>query len=215
MNASMRGRMVAGLLACAAALAAQAQGSAARPQEMLGALLKDPKALSAAVQAGAGVAEFCANCHGPNGNSTQSDVPNLAGQNPVYLLDQVQRYADGRRRDDFMQGLTKVLDPAQRVNLVLYYANQAPVRQPAPALPVAQRGKRLYAELCESCHGEDGLGDEKLARIAGQQQRYLTTTMQRYRGRPGQRSDTRMGRVARDLSDDELRAIVAYVSVMR
>ena len=43
------------------------------------------------------VAAFCANCHGEGGNSVKPDVPNLAGQNTAYLLDQVRQFSDGRR----------------------------------------------------------------------------------------------------------------------
>jgi cytochrome c553 len=214
-NASSGLRVVAGLLALSGSLAAAAQDMKAGTEDMLKALSKDPQSLAAAVKAGAAVAEFCDNCHGPGGNSSQADVPNLAGQNVAYLLDQVQKYADGRRRDDFMQGLTKVLDREQRVSLVLYYATQTPVRQPPPAQPLARQGKRLYADLCESCHGAQGLGEEKLARIAGQQQQYLGVALKRYRGRAAQPVDAKMARIVRTLSEGELQALIAYVSVMR
>jgi cytochrome c553 len=47
-------------------------------------------------------AAVCAYCHGDGGNSVKPDVPNLAGQNTAYLLEQIQQFSDGRRRNEFM-----------------------------------------------------------------------------------------------------------------
>lgn len=217
-NALVRFRVLAALLALGAPLVTPAQTTQPRPDDLLKQVAADPKAVRAAVQAGASVAEFCGNCHGPNGNSRQSDVPNLAGQNALFLLDRVQKYSNGERGDEFMQKLTRLFSAKDRVDLVLYYANQTPIPQPASNPRLAQRGKPLYAQLCESCHGETGLGDEDIARIGGQQEAYLTLTLQRYRvgaERVEEKIGRRMARVVRTLSDDELQAVVAYVSVMR
>ena len=40
------------------------------------------------------VAAVCANCHGEGGTSTKPSIPNLAGQNPAYLLEQMRQFAD-------------------------------------------------------------------------------------------------------------------------
>lgn len=218
MNALVRFRVLAALLAFGAPLVTPAQTARPRPDDLLKQVAADPRAVKAAVQAGASVAEFCGNCHGPNGNSRQSDVPNLAGQNALFLLDRVQKYSNGERGDEFMQKLTRLFSAKDRVDLVLYYANQTPVHQPASNPRLAERGKPLYVEMCEGCHGAKGLGDPEVARIGGQQQQYLTMTLQRYRTgaeRVDARIARRMARVVRALSEDELQAVAAYVSVMR
>ena len=62
----------------------------------------DPQLGDKLLTIGRKVAAVCANCHGAGGNSSKPTVPNLAGQNPVYLLEQVRQFADGRRRDMWM-----------------------------------------------------------------------------------------------------------------
>ena len=89
----------------------------------LGARLKEaeanPRLLEAANKTGGKVASFCANCHGEGGNSTNLDTPNLAGQNTSYLLEQLRQFADGRRRNIFMEGMIKALSPEEKVGVVL------------------------------------------------------------------------------------------------
>lgn len=218
MNASARFRVLAAVLALGAPLAAAAPGAQPHPEDLLKTVSADAKAVKASVQAGASVAEFCNNCHGANGNSKQSDVPNLAGQNALFLLERVQKYASGQRGDEFMQKLTRLFSAKDRVDLVLYYANQTPLPQSVSDRRLAERGRPLYVELCEGCHGDKGLGDPEIARIGGQQEQYLAMTMQRYRAgaeRVDAKIARRMARVVRTLSDAELQAVVAYVSLMR
>lgn len=92
----------------------------------------------------------------------------------------MQKYSSGQRGNEFMQKLTRLFSAKDRVDLVLYYANQTPVHQPASRPQHAERGEPVFTELCEGCHGAKGLGDEEVARIGGQQEQSLTT-LQRYR----------------------------------
>ncbi|MDP3440591.1 MAG: c-type cytochrome, partial [Azonexus sp.] len=64
-------------------------------QERIKAVQADPAARKAAVEAGKKTAFFCANCHGEDGVSKTPEVPNLAGQNPGYLLEQIRKFAAG------------------------------------------------------------------------------------------------------------------------
>lgn len=193
----------------------RSKASTARPEDMLTEATKDARALAASIAAGGKVAEFCANCHGANGNSTHPDVPNLAGQSARYLLDQTQKFFYGQRPNEYKQGLIKLLSPEDRVHLVVYYASQVPVHQAAPDASLAARGKGLYNEHCADCHGEDGRGDEKIARVAGQQREYLTVSLMRYRERGGERIDPKMARVVRPLTETDIRSLVLYMSAMQ
>ena len=65
----------------------------------------NPQQFEAAYKLGSKVASFCANCHGDSGNSVKPDIPNLAGQNPAYLIEQVRQFSTGERRYEFMEGL--------------------------------------------------------------------------------------------------------------
>ncbi|MBA1330061.1 cytochrome C, partial [Candidatus Endoriftia persephone str. Guaymas] len=69
-------------------------------------------------------AVLCKHCHGEDGNAVREGVPSLAGQNPIYLVDQFQRFGDGRRYDFFMGGLAKSFSQEDKIKLALYYSQQ-------------------------------------------------------------------------------------------
>lgn len=190
---------------------AQAADNTDRVRQTLGSTAD----LERASQAGRKAAFFCVNCHGEDGNSTYDNIPNLAGQNAVYLLNQIEKFADGRRQDEFMSGLIKVLKPDDRFNMAIYYAAQ-PVR-PAASRDAAQtaRGAQLYERTCRSCHGQQGYGDEKIARLAGQQPVYLKKALEDYRAGAKLRKDPVMGSVAKRLKDEDITALAAYLSTIR
>lgn len=181
----------------------------------LGAMGQDPKALETAVKSGKKVATFCANCHGEGGNSSKSEIPNLAGQNPAYLLEQVKKFADGRRRNEFMQGMIKAMSDEEKVNAVAYFSGQEVKPHPAPNLALANRGKELFFKICQRCHGEQGRGNEKFPRLAGQQPEYLTLSLKRYRDGTGERIDPFMAANTKNLSDADINSLVAFVSGMK
>ena len=160
-------------------------------QERLKSIGSDPVALRAAVDAGKKITFFCANCHGDDGVSKTADVPNLAGQNPAYLLEQIRKFGNGERKDPFMQGLIKVLKGEERIQVALYYASVkvAPSVAEASLVP---RGKELFGKLCARCHGEQAHGNELYPRLAGQKVPYLKTSVARYRDRSGERNNQLM-----------------------
>lgn len=181
----------------------------------LKAIEANPELSAAALKQGGKLATFCANCHGDNGNSTHDDTPNLAGQNTRYLLVQMQKFADGRRRYQFMEGLIKAMSAEERMNIVMYYARQ-PVTTHAPSdAALVAAGKAYYNRVCFRCHGLDGKGSETYARLAGQQMPYVILTLTRYRNRTGERIDPLMAENTRLMTDQEIRAVAAYVSSMR
>lgn len=175
------------------------------------AALADPAALRAAVEAGKKESFFCANCHGEDGNSRDPAVPNLAGQNPAYLLEQIRKFGSGERKDPFMQGLIKVLKEEERFRIALYYA-EAKVA-PGKADPaLATRGKDLFARLCVRCHGEAAKGNETIPRLAGQRVPYLQTTIARYRDRTGERNNQLMAIATGGLRNDDIAALANYLA---
>ncbi len=82
-----------------------------------------PELKQRAIAMGKQRALLCSQCHGKDGNSVKMDIPNLASQNPVYLLEQIQKFADGRRKDFVMNALAKNFSPEDKVNLTIFYAN--------------------------------------------------------------------------------------------
>jgi cytochrome c553 len=175
----------------------------------------NPRQLETIAKAGGKVATFCANCHGDGGNSVKPDVPNLAGQNSQYLLEQMRLFMDGRRKNsEFKQRLIKVLSADEKVALVVFYASQ-PVAHKAPSNPVlVRKGKELYAQNCAECHEDDGRGTEKYARVAGQQPGYLVTSLKGYRDGSAARLNRQMAVSIEGRTDAEIAALVAYLSSM-
>lgn len=174
----------------------------------------DPALSANALKHGSKVADFCANCHGANGNSTHPTTPNLAGQNPAYLIEQMLKFADGRRSNDFMQGLIKAMNTDERIGVAMYYARQS-VTTRAPGEPaLAAQGKAYYDKLCFACHGTDGHGNENFARLAGQQPTYVEDALKRYRADNGKRQNPLMTAATRQMDDPTIRAVAAYIASM-
>ncbi|MDY6979704.1 MAG: c-type cytochrome [Pseudomonadota bacterium] len=181
--------------------------------------LDDPGARQQAMQAGRNRALLCSYCHGNDGNSVKPDVPNLAGQNPVYLLDQIGKFARGERKNFVMNSLAKNFTLDDKVNLAIYYADQTV--QPRPQDDgLAARGQRIYAQRCINCHGERGHGSAEYARLAGQRPEYLRLTLERFRAndRGEQRDGAQVRRspimesIAGQLSDEDIKVLAAYLA---
>lgn len=180
-------------------------------QDRLKAVQADPAALKAAIEAGRKASFFCANCHGEDGNSKIPEVPNLAGQNPAYLLEQIRKFGSGERKDQFMQGLIKVLKDDDRVHIATYFSASPVVTGKADAA-LAAKGKELFVKLCTRCHGEQGRGNETIARLAGQKVAYLQTSITRYRDRTGERNNQLMAIATGTLKNDDIAAIASYLT---
>ena len=192
----------------------------AAPQDMaveqrLASVMADSKARDTAAAAGKRAAFFCVHCHGEDGNSPLDHVPNLASQNPAYLLAQIDKFGDGRRKDEFMSGLVKVLKPEDRFNMAVYFASQRVRPSPAKDAQLEQAGARHFVRACVGCHGAGAKGSREVARLAGQQAGYLKNALRDYRQGAGVRTDIRMTGVAKKLSDAEIDALVAYLSTLK
>jgi len=68
----------------------------------------------------------CDRCHGLAGNSTQVDVPALAGQRANYLAKSLIAFRAGVRKSVLMDAMTSVLSDLDIKNLAAYYAHNQP-----------------------------------------------------------------------------------------
>ena len=195
--------------------AAEKPAAGLSTEQRLQGVTQDARQADAAIKAGKKVASFCANCHGSGGTSTKPEIPNLAGQNPAYLLVQIDKFKDGQRRNDFMQGMIKALSDEEKVSVVVYYSHQEVKPHSSKDSAQAKHGGELYFKICQRCHGDQGRGNEKIARIAGQQPVYLTSTLKHYRDGTGERTDPLMNANTKKLTDADIGALVAYVSSMK
>ena len=162
------------------------------------------------------VAAFCANCHGDGGNSVKPDVPNLAGQNAYYLLQQLREFGGTQRKtSEFKRRLVNAMSADEKVGMVVFYAAQEVTFKPSADPAMVKRGERLYAKSCADCHEGDGRGTSDYSRIAGQQTVYLTQSLKGYRDGTGPRLDRQMALELKSMSDADIAAIVAFVSSMK
>ena len=174
----------------------------------------DPQLAQTLLTTGRKVAAVCANCHGEGANSAKPSIPNLAGQNPAYLLEQLRQFANGSRRNMFMEGVIRALESDEKIGIVLFYSAQTVVPQPPAEASLAAHGKDYFSKICFRCHGIDGRGNQQIARIAGQQPEYLRTTLTRYRDDKSPRANSMMEPNTRQMSNADIEAVVAYVSAM-
>lgn len=215
--------LVLALVLDIAPLATYAQGHAATASNLgervgelntrIEAILTDKRKLSEALRAGKKASATCAHCHGVDGNSTSASVPNLAGQNPSYLLIQIQKFADGHRLSStFMQRLVKVLRDDEIVNISVYFASveARPSTMANPALVAA--GGLVFTNMCQQCHKTSARGDMLIPRLAGQKSEYLSASLTRYRSDTGERQDPQMQAAAARLTDDQIKAVAVYLS---
>jgi cytochrome c553 len=66
----------------------------------------------------------CAACHGANGVSVSSRIPNLAGQRAAYVTSQLEAFQSGSRKNELMAIIAKPLSPDDRANVAAYFAAQ-------------------------------------------------------------------------------------------
>lgn len=177
--------------------------------------MADPKLADDLYKVGRKVSAVCANCHGDGGNSTKPSVPNLAGQNPAYLLEQVRQFADGRRRYEFMEGMIRAMNSDEKIGMVLFYAAQPVTPKPVADAALLAKGQEIFGKNCFRCHGDMGRGNDQIARIAGQQTDYLRSTLKRYRDGPNTRANSIMTPNTKLLTDADIESLVAYVSSMQ
>lgn len=176
---------------------------------------QNPASLDEAIRRGERSAGVCRHCHGANGNSVRPEVPNLAGQNAAYLLEQMNKFVHGTRRSsDFMTGLIQALSPQERIDIALFLARQPVALKAVDTSAHAVSGKALYGKLCVSCHGPAALGTEKIPRLAGQQPGYLEDSLKRYRAGKGERIDPMMASYTRNLKDSDIRNLAVYLSTL-
>jgi cytochrome c553 len=225
MRDGFRSCALAGLLLAGLTLPAHAQDEQERTKllALVNEVLHDDARHARAIELGRDRTLLCAQCHGEDGNSRMPEVPNVAGQNPTYLLEQVDKFADGRRKNFVMQSLTRDFSMEDKVNIAVYYASM-PVK-PVSADPVlAREGARIYSAVCQMCHGDDGRGELGYARLAGQQPQYVVDTLKRFRTNAARseggeedmkRHDVRMEQVTQNLSDRDIEALAAHIALLK
>jgi cytochrome c553 len=175
----------------------------------------DPKLMASLIKAGAKVSSVCANCHGVGGSSSNPDIPNLAGQNTLFLIEQNRQYADGKRDDEFMGRLMRFMTTDEKIGLALFFTEQKVAPQPVLNPALATKGKQPFSKNCASCHHDDGMGEKSVARLAGQQSEYLKEVIMHYREGTDVLLDRNCSAAIKRLTEPEIDAVVAYVRSLK
>lgn len=186
------------------------------------------------VEAGTLKAATCSACHGPNGNSTTAQWPKIAGQNAVYIAEQLQLFKGGVRINAEMLTIVKTLSDKDIDNVAVYFQEQTPVGGEADP-KMAHAGEDLYRfgdpsreiPACTACHGPVGRGNtlSDYPALRAQFAEYVAKQLNdfangtRYSGaKPGaptSRNGEIMATVAKRLNADDIKALGAYIQGMR
>ena len=75
------------------------------------------------IEAGKEKAVTCTACHGKNGISSNSEWPNLAGQQEAYLKNQIKAFRDGVRENVLMSPMVSNLSDQEIEDLAAYFSS--------------------------------------------------------------------------------------------
>jgi cytochrome c553 len=167
--------------------------------------------------------ERCQECHGEDGNSGDVRIPSHAGQYAGYLVKQLSDFKSGARNHEIMSVMAADLTQEDMADIAAYFASQKVMRGDRIAdNPLA---KNLFVNgdaardlpACASCHGENGKGkiaDNVIYPVIGGQRRvYLRSQLTNWKlGERKNSPEAVMNKVAKSLNDDELNALVEYLS---
>ena len=184
-------------------------------EKRIAEIKKNPNKLKAMIREGRDRTILCNTCHGEDGIAVKEVTPNLAGQNPVYIVDQFQRYGDGRRNDYWMSSLAKTFSVEDKIKIALYYAEMEMKASGGGDPSQMAEGERIFKQVCVSCHGADGRGQEGYARLAGQRYDYVVKMLKEFRDRTGKRINVWMTSVAIRLSDKDIEAVSTYLANLK
>ena len=119
------------------------------------------------------IARRCNHCHGSEGFSSEAAVPNLAGEDLLYLWKQLEDFRSGKRESHVMQPIAGALSPRDMTDVAKYFSmlptasdpqDTRSFPQPMQDASFASTAVRLIVfgdgqrgiPPCQSCHGPVG-----------------------------------------------------------
>jgi len=139
----------------------------------------------------------CADCHGKDGVSLESDVPIIAGNSTEFLEKNLlhfqtrerncteTEYLDGDKKGEKtdMCQIVKEYSEDDIKAIADYFSKQKfiPADQTFD-VALAKKGKKIHDKQCESCHSEGGtLAEDEAGITAGQWMPYLRHTLKEFK----------------------------------
>ncbi len=175
--------------------------------------------------AGQAKAAACAACHGPDGNSVNPEWPKLAGQNPDYIVKQLQDFKAGVRQNPLMSPMAAPLSDQDVLDLAAFFSSQkTQLGEADPNLVAA--GQKVYrggnvasgVAACAACHSPTGVGNPaaKFPRVSGQQAAYVAKQLQDFKtGARTNDAGQMMRNIASKMTNEEIQAVASYVQGLR
>lgn len=168
---------------------------------------------------------MCFGCHNIKGYQASFPevykVPKIAGQNAKYIAAALNAYKTGDRRHPTMRSIAETLTEQDIADVAAFYENLGKEERKAPAdkpdrEPNAQVAALLQKANCASCHGSNFSKpiDPGYPKIAGQHPDYLFQALKAYKTTDSPavgRNNGIMGAIAKQFSNNELKAIAQYV----
>jgi len=187
------------------------------------------------------IMEICAACHGIYAQGTpDGEYPRLAGQDPAYLMRQIELFKTRKRINIPMIPFTNDHElPPEDVRTITAYL--ASIQLPRHMSPLKEgeefdalerleeskrvlniphypgdpkRGKKVYRKECASCHGRKGEGDWKkhIPMLTGQHSKYLLRQIENIRKGERFHDSPEDAELFREYSDQEIADILAWLS---
>lgn len=167
-------------------------------------------------------AVVCTACHGPEGNSSNPEWPNLAGQHPKYFIKQLNDMQNSSLRDaPTMKALVAALSAQDMDDLAAYYAKM-PLAKGSTPKEFVLRGEQLYRggdfakriTACIACHGPQGTGNGQAGFpvLSGQHAAY--TVLQLLAFKNGNRKNDLnhiMQDISSRMSQEDMEAVAHYI----
>jgi cytochrome c553 len=164
---------------------------------------------------------FCERCHDAGGSGNRNrEVPRLAGQQRIYLLNQLaqfitlDRYAPSMHR---VLARAPLLDPQSLSDLSAYLAAQPPDSHGEHGDPHwLGLGRILYNLRCGECHGVHGEGNAQgpIPAVGGQNYTYLLNQLNGFAVGHRAEVESDLLTAVRALSADDMKAVADFMSRM-
>lgn len=166
-------------------------------------------------------ATLCAPCHAEDGNSVIPNFPKLAGQQPSYLAKQLADILAGKRKSDAMGPTLANLKSGDIPAITAWFGAQKQSPGKVEDATLVAAGQKLFKDgneaagvpACAGCHLENGLGNDRNPRIAGQHQAYAIKEMLDFKNGARANDKGRVMRVvAERLTEAEIKAVAEYMA---
>ena len=159
--------------------------------------------------------QLCAACHGDDGNSTNPQIPSIAGQPKLFVETRLVLFREELRKSEQMLPVVKGIKDAEIVKLAEHFSKLPAkgMEGGAPDKSLMKTGQeRAKALRCGICHLSDFRGQNQVPRLAGQRETYLAGEMRAYRDGKRSGGDTIMAAALYGVSDADIRALAHFLS---